>query len=171
MFADYVSRSLRRTARRFASPAIPTAKMPINAARSTGIIGNFLLGGRFYGEKNMPKMRLCGASALFDRRRTLEVSVRTMRNDFYFVKREDHVEKIRIRRKILRQRYVQVRFVRLRDAYSRAGGHVHVPAVWRYDAAPVIRGERNDKDWRGGRKPLKAETPKPWSASIGNQTT
>lgn len=41
--------------------------------------------------------------------------------------RVDHVEKIRIRRKILRQRYVQVRFVRLRDAYSRAGGHVHVP--------------------------------------------
>lgn len=42
MFADYVSRNLRRTARRFASPAIPTAEMPINAARSTGIIGNFL---------------------------------------------------------------------------------------------------------------------------------
>ena len=88
MFADYVSRSLRRTARRFASPAIPTAEMPINAARSTGIIGNFLLGGRFYGEKDMPKMRLYGASALLDRRRTLEVSVRTMRNDFYFVKGE-----------------------------------------------------------------------------------
>ena len=85
--------------------------------------------------------------------------------------RVDHVEKIRIRRKILRQRYVQVRFVRLRDAYSRAGGHVHVPAVRRYYAAPVIRGERNDKGWRGGRKPLKTETPKPWSASIGNQTT
>lgn len=32
MFADYVSMSLRRTARRFASPAIPTAEMPINAA-------------------------------------------------------------------------------------------------------------------------------------------
>lgn len=88
MFADYVSMNLRRTARRFASPAIPTAEMPINAARSTGIIGNFLLGGRFYGEKDMPKMRLYGASALLDRRRTLEVSVRTMRNDFYFVKGE-----------------------------------------------------------------------------------
>ena len=36
----------------------------------------------------MPKMRLYGASALLDRRRTLEVSVRTMRNDFYFVKGE-----------------------------------------------------------------------------------
>ena len=49
-------------------------------------------------------------------------------------------EKIRIRRKILRQRYVQVRSVRLRDADPRAGGHVHVPAVRRHDAAPVIRG-------------------------------
>lgn len=45
------------------------------------------------------------------------------------------------------------------------------PAVRRYDAAPVIRGERNDKDWRGGRKPLKTETPKSWRVSIGNQTT
>lgn len=88
MFADYVSRNLRRTARRFASPAIPTAEMPINAARSTGIIDNFLLGGHFYGEKDMPEMRIFGASALLDRRQAMEVSVRTMRNNFYFVKGE-----------------------------------------------------------------------------------
>lgn len=49
----------------------------------------------------MPKMRLCGASALFDRRRTLEVSVRTMRNDFYFVKRE----KIMLRKYVFGARF------------------------------------------------------------------
>ena len=48
MFADYVSMNLRRAVCWSGSPAIPTAEMPINAARSTGIIGNFLLGGCFY---------------------------------------------------------------------------------------------------------------------------
>ena len=52
MIADYVSMNLRRAVCWSGSPAIPTAEMPINAARSTGIIGNFLLGGCFYGEKD-----------------------------------------------------------------------------------------------------------------------
>lgn len=36
----------------------------------------------------MPEMRIFGASALLDRRQAMEVSVRTMRNNFYFVKGE-----------------------------------------------------------------------------------
>ena len=60
MFTDCVSMNLRRAVRWSGSPAIPTAEMPINAARSTGIIGNSLLGGCFYGEKTCPK---CGFMA------------------------------------------------------------------------------------------------------------
>ena len=34
----------------------------------------------------------------------------------------------------------------------------------------LIAANMNER-WRGGRKPLKTETPKPWRDSIGDQTT
>lgn len=67
MFADYVSMSLRRTARRFASPAIPTAEMPINAAerflfregREQIMLRKYVFGARFY-VSDMFKCGSCG---------------------------------------------------------------------------------------------------------------